>query len=149
MKKLLFNLSFLALIFISCEKDTLIINNDQLIIEMGSICGWCVPGDTLVLDNINTNYSITYPCEESTVEKEEKTNSSDWNELVGLLDKDEFSKIDINTCYYCADGCDIWIKIIDENYSHMIRFGYEDSTTLETIKPFVDKLDSIRLDFRE
>lgn len=149
MKNILLIISILVLIFVSCQKDDTEINNDQLIIEMGSICGWCVPGDTLIMTKADTKYQIIFPCDSSRVDIEETTKSAEWNSLIGLLDKEKLSKIDLNTCYSCADGCDTWIKVTDENYSHKIRYGFEDSTTLVTIKPFVDKLDSIRLSYRD
>ena len=149
MKNILFIFSILILLFTSCQKDDNEINNDQLIIEMGSICGWCAPGDKLVMTKSNTEFNLIFPCDSSNIDINEITKSSDWDNLIGLLDKEKFSNVDINTCYYCADGCDNWITITDDNYTHKIRYGYEDSTALISIKPFVDKLDSIRLSYRD
>lgn len=147
MKNIIFILSILTFLFTSCQKDDNEINNDQLIIEMGSICGWCAPGDVLVMTKSKTKYQFITPCDENDYTIDITTSLNEWDELIELLDHDNFSMVNINTCNYCADGCDNWIVITDENYSHKIRYGYEDSTTLITIKPFVDKLDSIRLSY--
>ncbi len=73
---------------------------------------------------------------------------SEWDKLTGMIDFDEFNNIHLNTCNVCVDGCDKWITLRNGSYSHTIRFGYQDSAAIQSIKPLVDKLDSIRKAFR-
>ena len=78
MKNILFIISILTLLFTSCQKDDAELNINQLIIEMGSICGWCAAGDTLVMTKSNTKFQLVFPCDGSTVDVNEITNSADW-----------------------------------------------------------------------
>jgi len=77
--------------------------------------------------------------------REIETAKTDWDQLIEFLDKEEFQKIEINSCNVCADGCDTWITLNDGGNSHTIRFGSNDSLAIAEIQPFVDKLKEIRV----
>jgi hypothetical protein len=143
MNRLLITSLLLALIMISCEKTVDEQSND-LQITMGSVCAWCASSDSIVITSDKMVYTTYSPCDTTNVKTQYETNAKDWKELTNLLDFEEFEEIDINTCYVCADGCDTWITVKKGNNSHSIRYGYADSLTIQSIKPFVDKLDSVR-----
>jgi len=149
MIRLLLTTVFSFLLILSCTKEKKTAGNDELVITMGSICGWCAGGDSLLITKYMINYHFISPCDKNSYIKDTLTNIKEWNTLIGEFDQEKFQKININTCNYCADGCDTWISIKNNSISHMIRFGYADSNAILTIKPFVDKLDSIRIRFRK
>jgi hypothetical protein len=141
----------ILLFLVSCEKEKIIKeeDNNELIITMGTTCGWCAGGDSLFISENKIYYKYNSPCDDKDYWKDTLTNKNEWNNLIRHLDYNEFQKININTCYVCADGCDTWIYIKNGSAFHKIRFGYEDSIVIKNIKPFVDRLDSIRLRFRK
>ena len=150
MKRILFTIGLSILFILSCEKEESHHQNGKggLEIMTGTICGWCAGVDSLIITEDKMNYHYINPCDESDYFKDTITEKSKWDELIKLIDLEEFLKITINTCYVCVDGCDTWISIKNDSTSHTIRFGYSDSLTIQNIKPFVDKLDSIRTRFR-
>jgi len=112
---------------------------------MCSICGWCAGGDSLLVTQEKTHYESNTECGKITKNREIETAETDWNELIKLLDKEEFQKIDLNTCNVCGDGCDTWITLNDGGNTHTIRFGDNDSLAIAEIQPFVDKLKEIKV----
>jgi hypothetical protein len=146
MNKFFLPLAIAMFFFISCvnNKSDLNLKTTKLEISYCSVCGWCAGGDSLHLTVDSTYFLKNKPCEELTNKKDILTNKKDWNELLDLLDYEEFQKIDLNTCNVCADGCDSWITVTDGINSHTIRYGFADSSTIETIRPFVDKLAEIK-----
>jgi hypothetical protein len=138
-------------ILISCENNNKYINDDDLLksgkglkITIGSVCGWCAGGDSLFITESGTSFTRFIPCGGNGYAKDTITNPNEWNELLEKLDLAEFKKITINTCYLCVDGCDTWILVKNDTFSHRISFGYNDTVALENIRPFVDKLKKIR-----
>ena len=112
------------------------------------MCGWCAGADSLLITEKKTHYEYFSPCDDSDYFRDTVTEKKEWNDLIGQLDMEKFQNIDINTCYVCVDGCDTWINVKDSSVSHTIRFGYADTIVIKDIRPFVDKLDSIRTRFR-
>ncbi len=143
MNKLLTATLLLAFVMVACEKSD-VEKNDGIQITIGSVCGWCVSSDSMVITSTKMAYTTYSPCDTTNEKKQYETNAKDWKELTNLLDYEEFEKIDINTCYVCADGCDTWITVKNGESSHSIRFGYPDSLTIQPIIPFINKLDSLR-----
>jgi hypothetical protein len=144
--KLLFLASMLLLLWaISCNKDK---ETSDLTIVGGSVCGWCAGSDSVILSEYKINYRNMHSCDHHAYSKISHMEKSEWDKLTGMINFDEFNSIHLNTCNVCVDGCDKWITLRNGSYSHTIRFGYLDSAAIQSIKPLVDKLDSLRKAFR-
>lgn len=146
MKNGLLAIGMSIFLFSSCNSDKNVVElkTNKVEISMCSICGWCAGGDSLLITQEMTYYEANKQCGEIINKEELETADADWNELIDLLDKEEFLKIDINTCNVCVDGCDTWITLNDGGNIHTIRYGYNDSLVIEPIRPFVDKLEEIK-----
>jgi len=146
MKNRLLAIGVLILLFTSCNSDKNVVElkTNKLEISMCSICGWCAGSDSLLVTEATTYYEMNTPCIDTKIENENATLKSDWNKLIDLLDKEEFLKIDINSCDVCFDGCDTWITLNDGGKIHTIRYGYNDSLAIKPIQPFIDKVAAIR-----
>jgi hypothetical protein len=149
MEKLIYPVCLLFILFLSCKKESLIKKSEGLVISTGTICGWCGGADSLRISEEIIFYHLNTPCDNNDFYCDSATNRSEWNELTALLDLDEFQNIEINTCYVCADGCDTWISVNGDSYSHTIRFGMQDSIAIQSIKPFADMLKTILNRFRD
>lgn len=149
MKSILFSTGILVILLLSCQKDNNVINrNDRYIIVMGSVCGWCAGEDSIIIAKDSIHYKYASPCDAGVFRKDTLTDINDWNSLIAQLDMNEFQKINLNTCNFCVDGCDEWISIKNDSVFHKIRFGYQDSTAIQKIKPFVDKLNALKARFK-
>ncbi len=150
MNLLLRSTLILAITLHSCEKQGQENSKipDGISFTIGTTCGWCAGTDSLVITKEEMSFVRNQPCENNSVKETDPTRKEDWITLTDLFDKDEFSKITINTCNVCVDGCDTWIRVKDDDYSHQIRFGSVDSEIPATILPFVNRLDSFRLHYR-
>jgi hypothetical protein len=145
MKVFLLANMLLLLWAISCNKDK---ETSDLTIVGGSVCGWCAGSDSVIINEYKINYRNMHSCDHHAYSKVSHMEKSEWDKLTGIIDFDEFNNIHLNTCNVCVDGCDKWITLRNGSYSHTIRFGYQDSSAIQSIKPLVDKLDSIREAFR-
>lgn len=145
MKVFLLASILLILWAISCNRDK---DTSGLTIVAGSVCGWCGGIDSLIMSENSLNYRFMNPCDRHAYSMVSDIEKTEWDELTGMIDLDEFNHIHLNTCNVCVDGCDQWITIRNGSYSHTIRFGYGDLEAFLSIKPFADKLDSIREVFR-
>lgn len=134
----------------SCTIDNneIELKGDGLTISTGTVCGWCMGSDSLTITEVDTYFEYKSSCDENIYTKEDQTDKSEWNDLIGKLNIEEFKKISLNTCYVCVDGCDYWILISNSSFSHKIRFGYQDSLQIKNIREFVDKLNTIREKYR-
>ena len=146
MRNYLLTIGLLLFLFTSCNenRNEIDLKMNKVEISMCSICGWCAGGDSLLITQERTYYELNKQCGEITKNREFETTKKDWDELIDLLDKEEFQKIDINTCNVCVDGCDTWITLNDGGNSHTIRFGFNDSLSIAKIQPFIDKLEEIK-----
>lgn len=148
MKIFLMSLGFILLIlFSSCRKEG---ENKKLEITIGTVCGWCVGEDSLVIDEdkIHYDYNGKYCSSSNEIKMDTLTDKKEWDDLVSILDLNKFQKIDVNSCDICFDGCDTWITVRQGPYYHHIRFGMGDSAAIRPIRPLINKLDSIRGRFR-
>jgi hypothetical protein len=140
--KILLLSSFLFLLWvISCNKEK---ETSGMTIVSGMVCGWCGGTDSLIISENSINYRSMRPCNHHAYSRVSPIDKSEWDKLTGITDLDEFGNIRLNTCNVCSDGCDKWITITNGSFSHTIRFGNEDSAAVQSIKPLVDKLDSLR-----
>jgi hypothetical protein len=129
----------------SCEDDK---KSPLIVIKTGMECGWCGGADSLVITKQTSFYEFVNPCDATKNKKtEESTSRSEWSDLLGSLNWDEFTKVNVNTCALCADGCDTWIFIQNGHITHQIRFT-ESSSEIDPIRIFVDKLEAIHEEFR-
>ncbi len=144
--------SLVIIISISaCTKDDEL-SSLELEITSGFICGWCVGGDSIIINQNEYVYVKFIPCpNEDHLNKNGSIDAVDWNELVRNLDFDTFKSIDLNQCNVCVDGCDNWVKVRQGDEVHQIRFGHSpsDSLLLESIMPFIEKLDELKVDLIE
>lgn len=115
MRSIFFVVVIFCLIIVSCEDE----NDNEIIIKVGRECGWCGGADSLAITRYSSEYIFKNACNEPPPgEKRMKTNSAEWNELLATLNWDTFKKVNVNTCALCADGCDTWIYIKNENETH-------------------------------
>ncbi|HEX2394958.1 MAG TPA: hypothetical protein VHI78_06395 [Bacteroidales bacterium] len=144
MKAFFHGLFFFALLFQACESGDN--NQNGLFIIAGSICGWCAGTDSVVI----TSEIITFEFANCDVKLSEtkETEESEWSELKNSINLEEFKKINLNTCYVCADGCDYWVEIRSATFRHRIRYGQQDSSAVSKIQPFLRKVHSIRASFK-
>ncbi len=131
---------FLVLI-ISCESET----EKPEMVTIGTICGWCAGSDSLVITKQKKTFTLAAICDRKEKRTSNLTTEREWDELIALYNQQKFEAINVNTCNVCADGCDTWIRVENGNFSHEIRFGgIQDSTILKPIKEFVEKLESLK-----
>ena len=134
----------------SCETENAFENMySGYVVSMGTVCGWCAGNDSLMITDKNIHYEFNYPCNDNDYSVDTLTNITEWNELMDLFDMKKFQSITINTCYVCADGCDTWVSVKNDTSSHRISFGFKDTAEISGIKPFINKLNSIRAKYRK
>lgn len=142
MKVFKFILLILFLIQItSCEVET---EKSEMVITIGTVCGWCAGSDSLVITKQKKAFTLAAICDRKEKRISNLTPKTEWEELLALYNQQKFEAINVNTCNVCADGCDTWIRVENGDFNHEIRFGYGDSTILVPIKEFVEKLENIK-----
>ena len=148
MNRTIILISFVV-ILASCESESIQteINEDELQVTIGRICGWCAGADSLTITENITTYDF-WKCNEMVATESGQTNEAHWNSIISLLDIDEFTRININECGVCYDGCETWISIRDSTLHHQIRFVNVDTSVLDPVFPLIAQLDSIRMQFR-
>jgi hypothetical protein len=146
MKIFLLTSMLLLLWAISCDKDK---ETSGLTIVGGSVCGWCAGKDSVILSEYDIQYRNMKSCDRHAYSKITDMDKAEWDKITRMINYEKFSDIHLNSCNICVDGCDNWITIRNESYSHTIRYGYGDSAVLQAIRPLIEKIDSIRQDFRK
>jgi len=138
-------------------KDQTVISQNGLIINVWTLCGWTLFNDSLHITDTRTYYEYNYPFKNDCCNKDTLTKQSEWDELMDLLVLKDFQKVNIDDCAVCVDGCEMSIQIDSVNITHWIRFdynrfltdnGYQDNAELQKIKPFAQKMESIRVKLR-
>jgi hypothetical protein len=137
------------ILFTACSEDP--VSDDafnagkDLVISSGFIAGWGAGCDSLIVceDRFSYGYGASFP-EPESIDKEGEVLADDWSQLVSSLDFDTFSKIDINTCYVCADGADYWVTVRLYDQTHTIRYG-QNEDDLATVAPVSDFLEQLEL----
>lgn len=136
----------LCLLGSTCEDDK---NNTHIVIKTSKACGWCGGVDSLAITSVKSIYKFTNPCDATkNKEQNEQTAREEWADLISSLNWNEFKNVHVNTCALCADGCDTWISIQNGFQSHEIRFT-DNSTEIESIRTFVEKLKVVHDRFRQ
>jgi hypothetical protein len=134
----------------SCQRKSTPLSADGVTISISTVCGWCTGGDSLVIDAGKSVYGYTSSCDPAqATERSTPTDKRQWNELVALLDKEQFKKITINLCNVCADGCDVRVTVKDRSYIHSISYGSSNNQAVTTIRPFLEKLEAISAAYKK
>lgn len=119
--------------------------SSQLKIKTGTICGWCSMNDTLAISGNTIRYVNYTNCDNSkpAVENKGELSNKELETLLSKLDLKELTRLDMNTCNVCADGCDDWISFDNGEITHYIRFSRADPK-LNKIQAFIDELNALR-----
>lgn len=128
----------------SCE-DTDLTPTEAFQIRFGQICGWCHGHEDMTFKSRAYTYAYDYACGDSldVAQKSYAMTSAMWQSILENVDAENFASIDLNTCAYCADGCDYWLTLEDSAYSHEIRFSSVDLIADETTRALANELIEI------
>ena len=138
-------------IFSSCQdksiQQDLTTPEDQTTIEFGTICGWCAGGSVLIVTPDSVKFTAEIPCGENhdTVSVNDRLPAGEWKTIEGSYDYSRFGTLEYNSCHYCGDGCDKWIKITKNDQSHEIRYAPTD--TIEGMEDLRMLLRNLRNQF--
>lgn len=139
----LFVLFFLSILIVSCEAE----ESPEMVITIGTTCGWCAGTDSLVITKNNMTYTLAAICDRSEKIINKSTPDSIWQKINNTYDQSKFRKININTCNVCVDGCDTWIRVQNGDFNHTIRFGSYQDTVLSPILEFVESLNDLKNEY--
>jgi hypothetical protein len=149
MKSFRLNIVFIILIslfslIVGCEKNG---DTSGLTIRAGFACGWGTGEDSLEISRSGINYVYYVPSKSPApmIRTSRSVAASEWNEITRIVNMNNFTRLNYNTCNICVDGCDEWIYIDNGRISHRIRFtkGQE----IETITELQKKLAELRAEF--
>jgi hypothetical protein len=148
--RLVLSACIISLISVSCENnkdnaEDINFKESGLVIKMSNACGFCGGADSLIITETKIRYEFIDPCGDNDCDHSSATDQEDWDELNDLLNLKKFEDITLNTCYVCVDGCDTWISVKTESFYHEIRYADFDSIAVKGIRPFIEKLEDIRL----
>ena len=148
-RKFLIIITVIVLAF-SCTYDSLDnkINNSDVMIKTGTVCGWCTLNDTLTITGNSVRYVNYANCSTNkpSIEKSGQITKIELDALLAKLDFAELKKLDLNTCNVCADGCDDWISYRKGTEMHSIRFTRNDPK-LQFIQTFIEQLYAIKSEY--
>lgn len=143
------------LLTLSCKETTEDRLTDGLNLYVGEVCGWCVGQDELGLSQGNFSYYYYAPCD-STKDVPLRFFANDdgrWRQVTSQLNLQAFAELDLQTCNECVDGCDYWIRIVDGDFEHEIRFGQVDQIENEQLRSLgnilLQELEDARSTFRK
>lgn len=106
------------------------IGSEEEYIKTGVACGLCggVCMDTLVVtpDKLYYKKTIWGEGKDKTEIIEQAFTQQGWNNLVSLVDLEEFNGLDMESCARCFDGCDYWLGIRSAGTDNMISFAWND-----------------------
>jgi hypothetical protein len=148
MKTLSFVILTVLLIFISCKKtDTNQIDNSNLVIKAGFVCGWGSGTDSIEISKTTIKYVYYIPrkSQKPQISETRAVLNSEWTEILSYVNIDEFVKLHYQTCNVCVDGCDEWIFMQNDMISHKITFGQ--GLKIDTINKLQNKISQLRAEF--
>lgn len=149
MKQLL-NLSIIVFVlFVSACANFKKRSNNDMVVHFNGACGWCAGSDSMYLNKSVETYSKPPVCNFKGVAYEYPAAPKNWEALVETFDMSKFKQIEMNTCAVCVDGCDDWVTVRQGNDVHTIRYSDIEHEALLPIKPFLEKLRSIREIYRK
>ncbi|MFD2287108.1 hypothetical protein GJU39_10695 [Pedobacter petrophilus] len=137
------------LLIFSCKTTQINkINHADLVIKAGFICGWGSGQDSLEISSRAIKYTYATPRTSSAkIKKTRSVSNSEWDEIVNAVNVDDFQKLNYQTCNVCFDGCDEWISIEKNNFSHKITFTK--GTKIDSISKLQVKLEQLREEFKK
>jgi len=146
MKKLAVNSFILVLILpilISCSKQNDFGEHGSIIIEYGTVCGWCGGEEAITVSAAKADYLRQIPCgeNEGTTNKTVEISREKWNDIISSFDYSYFLTLNYNECNVCVDGCDEFIKITADNSIHEIR--YSPSIEIDGLENLREKLNNV------
>lgn len=134
----------LLVVFLSCKKTE---DNSDLIIKAGFVCGWGAGMDSITITKKAIKY-VSYIPSRSTIPVIIKTRAvpgSEWQDILGVVNTNDFASLHYNSCNVCFDGCDEWIYLENDRISHKITYGK--GTSIDTISRLQDKIAELREEF--
>jgi len=136
---------FGVVLLTACDKDQTVCKeppstDDAIIFKSGVICGWCAANDTVVIAKNSASVKAVRQCDSLAFYTLENDDSY-YQPLISKLSLQEFLSIQLNSCEVCADGCDHWISIQNNDTTHLIRYGFKDSAAIAPILPLIQEMD--------
>lgn len=140
-------LMLIAIFVISNCKKSELTATSELTINAGFMCGWGSGEDSLVISQNKISYVYYIPGQSQlpVIRKSRAVSESEWTEILNDVNLDDFDKLSYQSCNICVDGCDEWISIQDDNFSHSIRFGK--GLQIDTINKLQTRLAELRAEF--
>ncbi len=139
---------FVLFVFNGCVENELA-NQDNIVIQYGTECGWCAGTEYITLTGQTVTYERIVPCgeEKGTTKKSRELIAIEWERILSLFDFQQFKKLKYNTCNICVDGCDEIIKLSVNGESHEIR--YSPGSEISGIIDFQQILNETLIKMRE
>jgi hypothetical protein len=133
-------------IFQSCIKYQTI-SNSEMIIDAGFVCGWGSGLDSINIsrDSIKYRYWVPATSPVPVIDKTRSVTENEWKEIISNVNLNGFLNLNYQSCNVCADGCDEWIFIQNDNISHKITF--EKGLEIKDISKLQAKLAALRAEF--
>ena len=122
-----------AALFFGCSKqdeEALLpqLTAEAQYIKSGIACGLCAGTcmDTLLITPDKLYYKkIIWGEEEPKSEIiEQSFTRKGWENLLGLIDLQEFESLDLESCSRCLDGCDNWLEVNSAGIHNSISFPW-------------------------
>jgi hypothetical protein len=137
-------ITLILLVSFSCKKTD---DNSDLVTNAGFVCGWGAGMDSITITQKAIKYVSYIPARSTTpvVNKSRTVSESEWQEILDVVNTDDFVRLDYNTCNICVDGCDEWISVQNDRISHKITYGK--GTSIDTISGLQAKLAALRTEF--
>jgi aldehyde:ferredoxin oxidoreductase len=131
------------LFLLSCEKYD--VDEKTMVIKYGTVCE--MGYDSLTISGNDLWYTGVSNFDGNRIDRHENLSENEKESLISTLDKKEFAKINLNSCFVCVDGCDNWITVQDKNFFHKIRYAEYDSLEVAPIEDFINQLYLLKLKF--
>ncbi len=109
--------------FAGCEYGV-ISSDEDLLVEFGTECGWCVGEEMISITSSKIEYTRTIPCGENkgVTKKSKSITKAELDSINSALDYNLFKTLEYNECNVCVDGCDEIIRISKNKNTHEIRY---------------------------
>lgn len=111
----------------ACSENEPVVRDSKQI-KYGTVCGWCVGEEFIIITSSKVEYQKTIPCGENagTVKKSIDYCSCEWDLLMASFDYELFKTLEYTDCNVCADGCDEFLEIFENESAHELRFSLND-----------------------
>ncbi len=131
------------------ENNSILKDASSLIINAGFECGWGTGSDSLIITRSAIKYLYFVPAVSMvpTIKKSRNVSDNEWEDILNAINPNDFQKLDFNSCNICVDGCDEWISVKTDHFSHQIRFAA--GLKIESITKLQDILAQLRSEFNK